>query len=128
MLIVHDPEQCLHRLQFVVRWLSLDELDDSAADTPYIRGGGCTRQLNNFWCHPVWRTNYARLVQARLLGSHTEVGQLDQTLLGGQDVCTFDIPVNDTLLVQVEETVKDLGHVQCDEVFGELAKVLADAV
>lgn len=34
----------------------------------------------------------------------------------------------DTLLVQVEEAVEDLGHVQGDEVLGEFAKVLADAV
>ena len=33
-----------------------------------------------------------------------------------------------TLLVEVEEAVEDLRHVKCDEVLGEFAKVLADAV
>jgi hypothetical protein len=105
VLIVDDSEQSLHGLQLVVWRLPLDQLDDGAAHTPDIGGSCCTRQLDDLGRHPIRCTNNTRLVQARLLRSHTKVGQLDQTLLGCQDIGTLDVPVYDTLFVQVEKTV-----------------------
>lgn len=128
MLIVDDPEQGLHGLQLVVRRLALDQLDDGAAYAPNVGRGCGARQLNDLGGHPVRRAHDARLVQARLLGSHAKVGQLDKALFCGQDVGALDVSVYYALLVEVEQAVEDLGHVEGDEVFWEFAKVLADGV
>lgn len=128
MLVIDDPEQCLHGLQLVVGRLSLDQLDDRAAQTPYIRRRSGAREFNDLWSHPIRRANDTRLVQARLLCSDAEVGQFNKAFLCSQDIGALDIPVYDTLLVEVQETVEDLGHVKGDEVFRKLAEVLADAV
>jgi hypothetical protein len=128
VLIVDNSEERLHGLKLVVWRLPLDQLDDSTAKTPNVGGCGCTRELNDLWRHPVRCPNDTRLVQARLLRSHAKVCQLDESLFCGQDVRTLDVPVYDTLLVEVEKTVESLGHVERDEVFWELAEVLADAV
>jgi len=128
VLVVDNPKQCLHRLQLVIGRLPLNQLDDGAANAPYVRRRRGARELNNLGGHPVRSAHDTRLVQARLLGGDAEVGELDQALLGGEDVGAFDVAVDDTLLVEVEEAVQDLGHVEGNEVFGELAKVLADAV
>jgi hypothetical protein len=128
VFVVHDPEQRLHGLQLMVGRLPLDQLDDGAADAPDVRGRGGARELNDLRCHPVRCSYDARLVQARLLRGHAEVCQLDIALFRGEDVGALDVPVYDTLLVEVLEAAQDLGHVEGDEVFRELAEVLADAV
>jgi hypothetical protein len=112
----------------VVWGLAFDQLDDSAAQTPYVRGRGCPRELNDLWSHPVRSAHDTRLVETGLLGSDTEIGQLDQSLFRCKNIGALDVSMYDTLLVEVEQTVEDLGHVQSDEVFGELAEVFADAV
>jgi hypothetical protein len=112
----------------VVWRLSLNELNDGAAQTPNVRGRCSSRELDDLGRHPIRRTDDTRLVQPRLLRSDTKVSQFDESLLCCQDVGTLDVPVDDTLLVQVEEPMKCLGHVESDEVFWELAEVLADAV
>lgn len=128
MLVVDDPKQRLHGLQFVIRRLPLNQLDDRTPDAPDIRGCRRARELNDLRRHPIRRSYHTRLIQPRLLCSHTEVGQLYQPLLGCQDVGALDVAVDDTLLVQVQQAVEDLGHVEGDEVFRKLAEVLADAV
>jgi len=128
MLVVYDSEERLHGLQLMIWRLPLDQFDDGASYAPDIRRRGSTRELNDLRRHPIRCSNNARLVQTRLLGSHTEVCQLDIALLGGEDVGALDVSVDDTLLVEVLETAQDLGHVEGDEVFRELAEVLADAV
>jgi hypothetical protein len=128
MLVVYNPEKRLHWLQLVIWRLPFDKLNDCTPNTPDVRRSSGPRELNDFWCHPIWCTNNTRLVQAGLLRGDTKVGQLDQALFRCENVCTLDIPMYDTLLVEVEEAMEDLGHVESDEVFRKLAEVLANAV
>jgi hypothetical protein len=128
MLVVDDSEEGLHGLQLVVWRLAFYELDDGTAQTPDVGRCRGARKLDDLWGHPVWGADDAGLVQAGLLRRHTKVSQLDEALLGGEDVGALDVTVYDTLLVEVEEAVKDLRHVQGHEVFGELSKVFADGV
>lgn len=59
------------------------------------------------------------------MSCNTKVGQLDQSLLGGEDVGTFDVPVNDTLFVKKDQTMQNLSDIQRHQVFRKLAKVFA---
>ena len=60
--------------------------------------------------------------------SHTEIRQLDRTILVGEDVGALDVAVDDTLVVEVQQTLEDLRDEYGNEVLGEFSKVLADAV
>jgi hypothetical protein len=128
VLIVDNAEQGLHGLQLVIGRLAFNQLNDGAAQTPDVRRRGGTRQLDDLWRHPVGGADDAGLVQARLFGGDAKVGQLDESFLCCEDVGTLDVSMNNTLLVEVEQAVQDLGHVQGNEVFGKLAEVFADAV
>lgn len=46
----------------------------------------------------------------------------------GENIGSFDVPVNDTLLVKEQETTQHLCSVATDEVLREFAKVLADVM
>lgn len=57
-----------------------------------------------------------------------KIRQFDGAILGGEDVCAFDVAMDDTLVVEVIQAVEDLGHVYPDQVLGELAVGLADGM
>lgn len=49
-------------------------------------------------------------------GCDSKVGEFDDALLGGKDVSTLDVPMDDTLVVQVDESIEDLGDICCSKV------------
>ena len=53
-----------------------------------------------------------------------EVCQFDKSLFGGKDVCSFDVPMYDTLLVKVKEPMKYLGHIDTHKVFRKFPEIL----
>jgi hypothetical protein len=48
---------------------------------------------------PVGTADHCHIAQGACFGGDTKVGEFDKTFLGGKDVGTFDISVNDTLFV-----------------------------
>lgn len=114
-------------MQLVVRRLPIKQFDDSAAQTPDVRCRSRTRELNDFRSHPVRGTDDAALMKTIVFAScNTKIGKLDETFLGSENVGAFDISMDDTLLVEVEEPVEHLGHVECNQVFRKFTKVFAD--
>lgn len=103
MVVIDDPKQCGHGLELVVRRFALEQLNDGASQAPNIRCCGWTSQFNNLGGHPVRGSHNAGLAEVRCFGSDTKISQLNQSLLGRQNVCALDIPVYDTLLVQIQQ-------------------------
>ena len=59
---------------------------------------------------------------------NTEVCELDTSIFVREDVCTFDITVDDTLVVKVHQTLEDLRDVDGDKRLRKLPKPLANIV
>ena len=59
---------------------------------------------------------------------NAEIRKLDTPVLVRQDVGPLDVTVDDTLVVEVDETFEDLGDVNCDQVFGKLAEALENSM
>jgi len=131
VVVVDDGKQRRHRSQVVVRRLALQQLDDGRTDTPYIGRGARTRQLDDFRGHPVRRADDLGLsvfapTACESAGRDPEISELDDTVLGRQNIGPLYVSVNDTLVVQILQALENLGHVQTDEVLWELAKLFAN--
>lgn len=61
-------------------------------------------------------------------GCDPKIRKLHKPLFCGEDVGALDVPMYDTLVVEVQQPVQDLRHVKTHKVLGELAKVLADGM
>lgn len=59
---------------------------------------------------------------------NTEICQLNGAVFGGQDVGALDIAMDDTLVVEVMQTMKNLRHVDADQVFRKLAVGFANGM
>ena len=77
---------------------------------------------------PVGTPNDSSIHYASRPRGHTEICQLDCAILVREDVGALDVAMDDTLVVEVEETLEDLRDEHGDEVLGELAKLLEDRV
>lgn len=55
---------------------------------------------------------------------YAKVGKLDVAVLGGKDVGSFEITVNDSLSVEIIKPFEDLGGVRRDQCFAKTTKVL----
>lgn len=130
MVVIDDGEERRHRGEIVIWRFPLQELDNSAADTPDIRSRGGTGQLNDLRGHPVRRANHLGLLvrPSEGTGRDTKVGELDGSIFRRQDVGALDVSVDDTLIVQILQTLQDLGHVHADQVLWELAVGFADGM
>lgn len=60
----------------------------------------------------------------RRIAGHTKICQFNGAILVRQNVGAFDIAMDDTLVVEVDEPVEDLGNVDGDEGFREFAEAL----
>ena len=58
----------------------------------------------------------------------SKVRQLHASVFVRQDIGTFDVAVDHTLIVQVHQTLQDLRDVHGNEWFGKLAEALAYVV
>lgn len=79
---------------------------------------------------PVWTTNYCIVPnrpRSRTTGD-AEIRELDTSVLVSQDVGTLDIPVDDTLVVEVYKSFKNLGYVDSNQSFRKFPEPLADIV
>ena len=77
---------------------------------------------------PIWATD-DRIVADGPRSSaarHTKIGELHAPILVREDVRTFDISVDHTLVMEVHEPFEDLRDVHPDKRLRELAKLLAD--
>ena len=79
---------------------------------------------------PVRTANYGVITDSTCSGAtcNTKIRKFDATILVGQNIRTLDIPVNDTLVVEVSKTLKYLANVNSDESFRELSKSFANVV
>jgi hypothetical protein len=123
MVIVNDGKKGRHGLEVMVWRSSREQFDNGTAQTPNIRSRGGARQLDNLWGHPVRGTdNLSFLVGAGQSASrYTKIGKLDFSILSREDIRSFDISMDNTLVVQILEALEHLGHVYADEVLGEFA-------
>lgn len=124
VVVIDNGEQGRHGSEVVIWRPTLEKLDDSAPHAPDIRGGAGAGQLDDLGGHPVWSADDLRLLvlaTGERAGRDAKVGKLDSAVLGGEDVGALDVAVDDTLVVEVLEALKDLGHVDADQVFRELA-------
>ncbi len=104
--------------------LALEKLDNGTSNTPDIRGGAGTGQLDDLRGHPVRSANDLRLLvlsTSKRAGRDAEVGKLDCPVFGGENVGALDVAMDDTLIVKVLKALENLGGVDADEVFWELA-------
>lgn len=78
---------------------------------------------------PIWTANHC-VVRDSSCGrtSDSKVGKLYTPILVGQDIGTFDVAVNDTLIMQVDEPFQHLGDVHCYEIFRKLSESFAYSV
>ena len=76
---------------------------------------------------PVRAANYGIITDSTCSGAtcNTKIRKFDATILVGQNIRTLDIPVNDTLVVEVHETFENLRDVHCNKRFGELSETFA---
>jgi hypothetical protein len=127
-VILHDAEERGHGVEGVVRWVALEQLDDHAADAPYVGRGGRAGLFDDLGRHPVRATDDGAVVDTRRVARDAEVGELDGAVLVGEDVGALDVAVDDTLIVKVHEAFENLGDVHRNEALGELAEALGDVV
>ena len=59
---------------------------------------------------------------------NAEVSELDAAILVGQNIRALDVSVDDTLVVEIDESLENLRNVHSDEGLRELAKLLAYVV
>ena len=126
-------------LELVVRWLLCQKFNDGAAQAPNVTG---SRHLLLFLYdlrgHPVGRSRERHIIDGyltirslrgvQLWRGHAKVCKLDLALLGGQDVSALDVSVDDALLMQKYEALKDLVYVQGDKGLGYLAELFYKGV
>ena len=79
---------------------------------------------------PIWATDNRIVANSTRSGAarHTKIGELHAPILVREDVRTFDISVDHTLVMEVHEPFEDLRDVHPDKRLRELAKLLADVV
>ena len=78
---------------------------------------------------PIRTPNYRIIIDCTSrLASNTEVRELYTTILIGEDICTFDIPMYDALLVEVDKPFQDLRYIHSHEIFRKLSKFFANAM
>jgi len=130
MVVVDNGKQRLHRREVVIWRPPLQQLDHGTPYTPDIGGRCRTGELYDLRGHPVRRADHLRLLvrTGQSACGHTKVGKLDGSILGGQNVGALDVSVDDTLVVQVVQALKDLSHVNADQVLRKLSIGLADGV
>src|SRR4051794_20294770 len=106
----------------MIWWFSLKQLYHSTPDAPDIGGRRSPRKLDDLGGHPVWGPHDLGLLvwPSKRAGRDAKVSKLDGAVLGRQDVGTLDISVNNTLIVEILQTLEDLRHVHTDEIFREL--------
>ena len=65
---------------------------------------------------PIWATDDRIVANSPRSGAarHTKVVELHAPILVRQDVCALDIPVYDTLVMQIHKSLQDLGDVDTD--------------
>jgi hypothetical protein len=73
---------------------------------------------------PVWASNHCIITHSAGYGtaSDTKVCQLHRAVFICEDVCALDVTVNYTLIMQIDETLKDLRYVYSHKVLRELSK------
>lgn len=128
MVIVDYTKQSRHWLELMIWWFAVEEFDDGASQAPDVRSSGGTSQFNDFRSHPVWGANDTCFIHASSLGSHTEICEFDEAFFGGEDVGAFDITMDDTLFVEIVQSIEYLRHVDCNQVLWELAEILQNLV
>lgn len=128
MIIINNRKQRRHRRQLMIRRLPLQKLNNRTPKTPNITCRRRPRQLNNLRRHPIRRPHNLRLLipgGSKGTRRYPKIRKFDLPVLCSEDVGPFDVPVDHSLVVQVEETLQDLRHVDADEVFGKFAEVFA---
>ena len=154
-VILYNAVERWHRLEEMVRWASLEEFDHCAAHTPYVRGRRSAELLDDLRSHcvvnqkrpnqdknslsaaegrngnggaltPIGTPNHRVVACARRRAARdTEVRKFDRAVFRRQNIRALDIAMNDTLIMQVYQPLKDLRDIYSDKVFGKLAEALA---
>lgn len=101
MVIVDDGKKGGHGLKVMVRRSTREQFDNGAAQTPNIRSRGGTRELDDLWGHPVRGTdNLGFLVGAGQGASrYAKIGKLDFSIFSRENIRSFNISMNNTLVV-----------------------------
>ena len=92
----------MHWLKLVIWWFAIQKFNDGATETPDVRRRCGTRKLNHFRSHPVRSAYNTGFVETSRLCSNTKVCKLDQALLRRKYIGTLDVPMDDTLFVEVK--------------------------
>ena len=80
---------------------------------------------------PIWASHYRIVVRSssgRCITCNAKVCKLHSAVLGREDIRSLDVAMDDTLIMEVDESFQDLRDVDRDEVLRELAESLADVV
>lgn len=108
--IRRDQVKRLQGLLVQVRGFGLDHLDGHDAQRPDVDFTAVFLLLDDLGRHPVWGADHGGALAALLgqFGAEAEVGDLDGSAGGEQDVVGFDVAVDDVLAVQVDEALAGL--------------------
>ena len=79
---------------------------------------------------PIWTPNYGIIAHASCCGitGDTEVGKLHRSVLVGENVGAFNVPVYHSLVMQVDQAFQHLGYIHRNQIFRELSKSFGDVV
>ena len=80
---------------------------------------------------PIWASHYRIIVRSsssRCITRNAKVCELHSAVLGREDIRSLDVAMDDTLVMEVDESFQDLRDVDRDEVLWELSEPLADVV
>lgn len=117
MVVVDDGEKRGHGGKVVVRRLALQQLDDGTPHTPDIRRRAGAGKLDDLGRHPVRSADNLGLLVLSSSESacrDSKIREFDLAVLGRENIGSFDIPMNDSLVMKVLQALQDLGRVDAD--------------
>ena len=112
---------------------------------PNVGSSRCTDLFNHFRCHlnrlgryagaqpcstltPIRTSNDGIIFPRarRSLACYTKVGKLHRPVLISENICSFDIAMYDTLIMQIDQTLQHLRYVHGNQVLWEFAESFDD--
>lgn len=78
---------------------------------------------------PIWAANDGVVSHTVCsITCYTEVGKFNGSILVREDVGALDISMDDTLVVEIDQSLEYLRYIDCDKVFWEFTESFEDSV
>ena len=77
---------------------------------------------------PVWTPHHCAIRHTTRLRSHPKVCQFNGSIFVCEDIGTFDISMNNTLVMEVNQSFQHLRYINSNETFRKLSESLGNVV